>query len=551
MGSNIHAESKIKPLWDIESYCKNSDICAAARELRPWLSELPDPVARFVAGEEDVRLPEESVIFNDIEKRIIRTFKPHHRAIHYLHALAIVVSRGNEQGVFNICPPRLPSLVLPEKSPFQGETTKQIALAREFRNAVWTTQVNPDNESEKFMGQILLSAALNGALVYSRHLSALYNAVQGPFQVIDHGKGKKCSFYEFNILYTSQQIPELRRWFIDHFTELLLLRFSSVSFAVEENPKKASYKCWRCMVRFLLHAGIKPSSIPKSLQQFLEIAQAWNWFRLPGFLCSFAARDIVSHSLKPHVWRRFFCLMNSNYESKDPPSTIEYSASITEQDLEETDTDANGPEENEQFVEFTWIKDLRFALKGLDRRAIAQKIREASARQVNSFSMQAIGTKWIGFMIKYRSSSGKHYTLAAIKRYAAQILSRVAGMMDDTDITLLEGDGLVEMYQQLLTDVQSDSYRYKIASGLREFHHFLVEQYHISPVNYREVMGIGSKASRVDANILSIDEFYASMKKLDDMTTKLDPHTNLIDVAKIIFILAFRCGLRRNEALKY
>jgi len=123
-------------------------------------------------------------------------------------------------------------------------------------------------------------------------------------------------------------------------------------------------------------------------------------------------------------------------------------------------------------------------------------------------------------------------------------------MVDDTDITLLEGDGLVEMYQQLLTDLRSDSYRYKIASGLREFHHFLVEQYHISPVNYREVFGIGSKASKVDANILSIDEYYKSLECLDGMTAQLDPHTNLSDVARIIFILAFRCGLRRNEALK-
>ncbi|MDD5759862.1 MAG: tyrosine-type recombinase/integrase [Desulfobulbaceae bacterium] len=368
--------------------------------------------------------------------------------------------------------------------------------------------------------------------------------------MIDAGLGKKYSFYEFNMFYTSQQVPELRRWFIDPFTELLLLRLPSSAFVIEDNEKKAGTKAWRSMVRFLLHVGIESSSMPRSLPQFLEIAKAWNWFRLPGFLCNYASSDIVSHSLKPHVWRRFFGLMNRSYENEAQQPRIEALASPTEQEIEDAEIGADEPDEEEQFVEFSWIKDLRALLKGFNRKEIDKKLREVAACLDGSFSMQVIGTKWVCFMMTYRSSSGKAYSLAAIRRLAGHILSRVAGLVDDTDITLLEGDGLVEIYQQLLTDVQSDTYRYKIACGLREFHHFLVEKYHISPINFREVLGIGSKASRVDANILSIDEYHQSQECLKGMTAQLDPHTNLIDVAQIIFILAFRCGLRRNEALK-
>jgi len=536
----------IQRLWDLDGICDDREVRKAALELQAWLARQSDGLANHLAGVGEY-VPPKNTMLHELERRIARHFTPRSKAVACLEALAVVVDRGNEKGIFHLCPPRIPLHLRPEKSPFQREYMASLSRVRLWRDKVFLTTIDdPAAHPDAYIGQVLASAVLNGALLYTGHVGALYSQLGEPLQLVRlDGEGASThTFLELRLTFGPHDVPELRRWFPDPFTEMLLLRLppALTSACGKGSKRERQQRAWRRILAFFRFVGLEREELPTSLAAFLKAAIFEQRLRLPGFLVSYAARDIVAHSLKPYVWKRLFGLLETGRQVGEADE-VKRSKERRIPDAEEARKD--------QVLEFRWAKVLRRLLRGEDRSRIKKDV-AATIRQAkkSEYSLPVICLRWIEFMLTRGSASGNRLEISTIRDYAGQIPSRIAGYVGDVDLTMLEGDGLMEIYEQILMDVKSPSYRHKIARGLREFHHFLVSEYQVAPIDYREVLGVGVYQSAVDANLISIDEYYRTLDELDMMQPQLSPQTQLLDIVKLVFILAFRCGLRRMEVLK-
>lgn len=86
--------------------------------------------------------------------------------------------------------------------------------------------------------------------------------------------------------------------------------------------------------------------------------------------------------------------------------------------------------------------------------------------------------------------------------------------------------------------------RRQLARALREFHHFLVKVYGFPAVSVSEVFGIGRGLVPVDANLLTMDEYF----KVRDVVLRRAPSKEIAQIALILLSLGFWLGLRRAEA---
>ncbi|MEN1726370.1 hypothetical protein AAIH67_30720, partial [Pseudomonas aeruginosa] len=87
------------------------------------------------------------------------------------------------------------------------------------------------------------------------------------------------------------------------------------------------------------------------------------------------------------------------------------------------------------------------------------------------------------------------------------------------------------------------------AKAIHEFHSFLQRRYSYPPISPYSILGIGRGVTRVDARIISEDQYQSVLQALG--TCGLELRTpRLVTAARLLLILGFRLGLRRNEALK-
>ncbi len=571
------SSQQIRELWQIKSYCANDGaLCEAAERLWHWLAlREDDPIAQYLTGKSEV-MPEPPAL-HEIERAIMVHYQPHRDAIVYLRAFAIVINRGNETGIFDLCPPRIPILSIPEKSPFLEEKVLFLPLARRWRDCVLNTTVkNREGYEKPFIGQILASAILNGGLQNRLGLAALLKQIYEPLECIRHksrcGKIVNYSFLDLKLSIASLPKPVLRRWFPDHFSEALLLRVDG-HIANELSTKNAlpPLTVWAHIKKFFEHADFPKEFIPESLDSFLKTANFELWMVLPAFLCHYAGGTFVTHSLKDYAWRRLQGLMitaappcnNQNNLSEEPDDEETIDESKTdhheEDDDEEEEDDDDGAAAADnaeeifcQQLEFYWLHDIREKLKGSDRREIQKELKTVkNAHADTPYSLESIFSGWAIHMLSEGSFIGREMHLNQIRTHVGQICRRIAGAVGDQDITMLEGEGLIEIYHEILMDVKSESYRNNIAKGLREFHHYLVEEFHVSQINYHEVLGLGGRYCTVDANIISFEEYKAILDGIDkDWDSLVKVHETFPEIMKLIVMLSFRCGLRRMEVLK-
>src|SRR3989344_803561 len=161
----MERDLEIRKLWELDGDGIKPEIRQAASKLFGWLEKRDDDLSKLLTDRSDKKPKRDSV--RDLEHDVIDRFKPLRETVHYLRALALVIERGNGQGLFDLCPPRIPVLIKRQPSPFLEGRMSLLARARLWREAIsGSARVSHASTGDVYTGRILASAAVNGGLLH-------------------------------------------------------------------------------------------------------------------------------------------------------------------------------------------------------------------------------------------------------------------------------------------------------------------------------------------------------------------------------------------------
>lgn len=580
---------QIKEIWDLSQYGFSKEVQAAGEEMREWLRAQSNDLTSYLFGIPE-KLPSDDSL-RTVAKEILKQFAPLKKSCQCTQVLSAVIKRGNEIGVYNICPPPISIYIKRDSSPFLLKDIPKLALVSKWQKCLWAS-VEPVSDTEDVLqknnsadqeggdalpcpanqsvdlaatassssksikrvhpwhkdpwqvnlGRVLASAALHGGLCHSSFLLALYEKLTSPLELIND-----ISSMSFDLVVPKQPGSEFRRWFPDALTEMLYLRLPESTLAVLEathaNVKPVMSDVSTCIKMFFkAYLPKNDKAIPKNASAFVNTIHFQLATRLPMFLVTYACRRCVNHSIKPEAWKRIYGKMDRVIESL-PEEKLD---SMVEFDSDATEFDHLLP---------SWFATVKEALQGKNLSLAKGKIAmlHESFKMQSSSALNTVFSGWAWLMTHKGSASGNALALSTIRGYFSQVGQRVLGHSANLDLTTLPVNAFQEIYTQILEDAEGRHQRIKLAKGLREFHHYLAQIYQVEAISYSEVLGIGAAFNPVDANLITPEEFKAILdspiiSNLDISKTSSD-HPDVKTIARLILILAFRSGLRRREIL--
>lgn len=531
---------EIRELWKLDDCDTKPEIQQAASKLFDWLNGRTDNLSRLLTGRACEKPRKDSI--RNLEHDVIGRFKPLRETVHYLYALTLVIERGNNKKLFELCPPRIPTLEKRMPSPFREGRMPLISRPRLWREAVsGPARTSSASAGDVHIGRILASGAVNGGLLHPSLLAAFNDSLQNGLSIL-----KDRSYLELHLPWQGKPDMELRRWFPDPLTELLTLNFARSRGPVRSSNVKhgsTTGDVWRHLRSFFKAAIPNESYRPKNITEFFELISLELKTQIPIFLVVYAERRFVSHSLKDYAWERLHGI----------PVGAEDTArsSVAEKPVKDDITDQSEPgSDNASAFVPMWLEGLSETLNGKDKNAARKKVANlAGSDNASNDAMLHLFTRWAEHMLVKGSATGNPLSLGTIRDYVRRVSVRVVGLSAFQDITALTAEALEEIYQQILEGATSFAQRRHHARGLREFHHYLVRHHQVDPIDEREIFGIGNALAPVDANIITIDEYKKILARLDTLGLEIR-HPDLPLIAKLLVILSFRCTLRRMEVLK-
>ncbi|MBA1210474.1 MULTISPECIES: tyrosine-type recombinase/integrase [Pseudomonas] len=405
-------------------------------------------------------------------------------------------------------------------NPFNPDmyTAERLRLSRQLLRAL---QMGYRRDLESLhppqrVGLLLMSAAYSGGLLDIAQLDAL---VSVPLERIEWLAG--VPEVRLPLSLRGKREAEHRQWFPDPATLMLMFRCADDLRLLKEQLQRRGGTL-RCVNAFLTSSGMPVKDLPGSPRELLELLRMQVQLHLPQMIVNFACRQMfVSHSLRPSSWGEIFGVAGLD----DPANAYGRSAS-EEAEIEEG---ADAPD---------WLLE------------ICQKIRSEKCIEApqDASELQLLVTEWAGCMLSGGSVYGNSIGRSTVARYV-RLLGQAFEQLDGLTVFRLEPDALENIYEGLLEAQPSDGKRRTLARAIYEFHTFLERHHHYPPISPFAVLGIGQDVSSVDARILSEDQYQAVLRAIATCGLELrTPH--LVTAAKLLLILGFRLGLRRNEALK-
>lgn len=402
-------------------------------------------------------------------------------------------------------------------------TAERIKSSRQMVNALQQgLKLDIDELStEERIGLLLMSAAYNGGLLDVAQLNALLSTTP---ENIDWIAGVPEIRLPLSI--RGNTTAEFRQWFPDPATLALLIRCAG---DVQKSAGKLSRKNghMRCVAAFLRRAGVSELDHPQNLSVLLNLFRMQMQLRLPQVLVNFACREgFVSQSLRPSSWGNII----GQADLLDPAGTYDYEAYSDEAETEE------------RLAPPAWLQELRDRIR--DNLPIEVPLQADSQGELPSLIQS-----WLAYMLGGASAYGHSIGRSTIDRYIRVLGVALTSQLDGISIFELEIDALEIVYESTLDAQTTDSKRRTLAKAIHEFHTFLQRRFNYPPISPYSILGIGKGAPRVDARIISEDQYQSVLQTLG--TCGLELRTpRLVTAARLLLILGFRLGLRRNEALK-
>lgn len=416
--------------------------------------------------------------------------------------------------------------------------------------AALTESLKSGNSSEEVVrGQVVLSAALYGGLISIEGLYALIlNAPKGPISI------RNQSAWPLDLTLSGYYYAEPRVWYPDLLTETLLVNKKLGALDTSTGHKRDMAQKVSSFVQALL--SDLPKDVRKSLslkrqkfEKYLDIIAVGYDIYIPPFITRYAQGGLVSHSLKSSALSR----IAGHQIQLDLGSTFDGNWAPTDQDLHYTTKETSSNtcseiSEESQALDWSWIKGEIIHDNSTDQ--LAESLESLMSSKDSKMShIQKLVIMWGITLSKNGSSSFVNLRPGRIKTMISSIGSRLCPLIQEKDITLYNAEELEGLYEDLLESVSSQSLKRKIANILARFQSYLEREHYVDEIDSREVFGVQNSPIPVDANIILIDEYHhilATIEGISDL--ELAPELNII--VRLIFILGYRCGLRRSEGLK-
>jgi integrase len=529
-------------------------------EFKRWLERRKNvQVANFLTGKPVNEIPNK--LPKEFIADVLGRFRPQSHAIEAIGLLAKLLDRANAEDVVSLCPPPIPALLKRLPSPFRSDRwpTLEVAvqLRAELANSVRRPEIlrrskfGPDRIARIAIGQMLVSAIVHGGLLAAPLLEALIERLAQdtcPWSCLG---GR---FYtELSIGFRKQSNAEFRRWYPDPLSSILLMQMSpeTLRIATSESSGQGKRFIWHCISAYLRNLG-SHQSYPNTLNRLLDAVRLDLETRIPIAIVNYAAREFVSHSLKPSVYRRLHGLPTS-----EPPLSQENEAS----DEKRTQPSAEIVEdmESSSTIESRWLTRLRVALRGQDRNVLIRQIETMLTQPAEGFSEGEAGQVFAGFalrLLSVSSDNGSKMAISTARGVALSISVRVGGLAGH-DISNFGAEEWMGLFEEAISDAETPGTRRKLIRALILFQQYLEKDHGIDHVDRSEIFAEGRGLVPVDANIVSESEFLKIRERFSECASEELPGlaTNqgidrLADIAWLILTLAYRCGLRRMEVLK-
>jgi integrase len=504
-------------------------------------------------------------ITKELTADVLSHFKPRSRGIAAAALMTKIIDRGNRENItVSLCPPPIAILIKSQSSPFQIDRWATLELAGKMRILLKDAlshpvllvrkKTDPETVARIALGQTLVSAILHGGLVGHASLTALLTRINEPKTPL-YCLGDRL-FIELSLTQSKQENAQFRRWFPDPLSSVLIM--STASDLVRTAAAKEtldhddlSKLIWPCIQAFIKSCNAS-KQYPGSLSKLLDAVRLDLESQIPLYLANYAALTVVSHSLKPSVYRRIHGLqVESGLDKAQSETHVRGLGSpgtgITE-DLEIS------PD-----VEPRWLYALRASVKGVNRDVIIQEINKLLHSGSVGFNRGDVGALFGGFALRLFKTSNDNNVKMAVsttKAYVFSVSIRLGGLIGHS-ISEFGSAQWTTLYEEALADSETPGVRRKLVRVLREFHRYLELEHLAEPINSAEIFGIGSGLVPVDANIVTDQEFESirdrfaqgSVTALPSLTSAQDDD-RLAELAWLILTLAYRCGLRRMEVLK-
>lgn len=409
---------------------------------------------------------------------------------------------------------RAPNPINPDV--YTAEDLQRSSLILKSLQQGLRTNIEVLNQEQR-IGLLLMSAAYCGGLLDTAQLNAMLNVTPDRIEWIAGIPEIRLSL---SIRGNTQ--AEFRQWFPDPATLALLVRCSGDMQALRIRMQRSG-AILKSAQALLKKTGLPELALPSSMGDLFQLLRIQIQTRLPQLLVSFAAREgVVSQSLRPSCWGELF-----GYSGLQDPAETYGDRS----DLDEGKIDAEGVHE--------WLENLC--------RQVRAGLPIMCSGDASEFELMVI--QWIDYMLGGASAYGNAVERKTIARYARVLGAALAPQLEGMSVFDVEIDTLETAYESVLEAQSTEGKRRVLAKAIHEFHTFLHRRYSYPPVSPHSLLGIGRGVIRVDARILSEDQFQSIQQALN--TCGLELRTpRLVTAAKLLLVLGFRLGLRRNEALK-
>lgn len=532
-------------------------------EFKRWLERRQNNhIADFLIGKPVAEAPDK--LTREFIADILGRFRPQSQGIEAIGLLAKLVDRANAEELIPLCPPPIPALLKRLPSPFRAERWPTLDVAPQLRRILAISvrspvplrrsKSGPDRVARIALGQILVSAIVHGGLVAAPLLEALIARLTSepcPLSCL----GDRI-FAELSVGFKKQSNAEFRRWFPDPLTSLLILNLPPnivrIAAGTSEIPADQGKRfIWQCISAFLRSMDADYRH-PNTLKRLLDAARLDLETRIPIVLANYAAREFVSHSLKPSVYRRLHGIRPSPELTANENEVAGGNSGIPSAAI---------PEDlcTSPIIEARWLSALRTAMRGQDRSQIIKQIDGLIAQPAEGFTRGEPGEVFAGFALRLLSvsnDSGSKMAVSTAKAMTLSISVRVGGLAGH-DISRFGAEEWCGLYEEAISDAETPGIRRKLIRTLISFQRYLEKDRGIDHLEHSEIFADGAGLVPVDANVISDSEFFKIRERFSEGAADALPGLEtkqgidrLAEIAWLILTLAYRCGLRRMEVLK-
>jgi integrase len=351
------------------------------------------------------------------------------------------------------------------------------------------------------------------------------------------------NIWVLSLSWQGEQDAERRLFVPDIMSEALLLRVPKAQVErIFPNiiDSQQSTKIRRKRIMGTLRKDVREAFGNADLAYMLDIARRLAYLHLPAAVAAARCRKLTTHAPRPEVLFRILHIKGRSIEPQGLGAAGEL--------IDDAEHDA-GELEDETDIQPGWLHELRRAFH--EAPSVIKElstIRDRGTQPASRFAEFGLS------LLAQPGPGGQPLARSTVRRYCLLVARRFGSRLGDSDPKTLPIDKLEDLYREALDDDWNDDSpgieqqklrrnKRSTITALARFHRFL----DVGPLEELKDVLKNRGLVPVDANFISVDEYQNVLDHISGPDGPDDPHWR--QTMRLVVMLAFRCGLRRREAL--